>query len=111
MTLNNTKPNYKPITANINDRAETVLDSFLNKYSNENLDKTLEKRMSDIKTFGLTKNDLTYSENIPLNTIYNNVNSSNLLDSSTFDALKFLNNQSNIQKIQIIRIIIMSIIM
>ena len=78
----------------IKPKSESVLDSFLQKYSDENLNQVLEKRLSDKRLLTSIK-ESTQIEGMNLNT--NVVLNNNLLDSSSLEVYKILSNQSNIQ--------------
>jgi hypothetical protein len=74
-------------------KSENVLDKFLQKYSDENINKDFENRLNEIKLSPSRKNP----EDQALKTIVNISTNNNLLDSSSLEALKILHNQSNIK--------------
>jgi len=74
-------------------KSENVLDKFLQKYSDENINKDFEKRLNDTKH---SPNRINPEEQA-LKTIVNLSNNNNLFDSSSLEAIKILHNQSNIK--------------
>ena len=77
---------------------DCVLDGFLEKYSDENLQKVLEKRLNDVKSTH-SKHDHTTLDLINIKVLmqkYPNLKN-NLVDSSFIEANKIVRSQSNIQ--------------